>query len=85
MGESNFDFDSFRSFVKNFELFAKDKGFKLLKINIGVFEDFQLVMGAIIKKIDNELIWVCLIKGKAQAGFLNGSITDGILIWHLHG
>jgi hypothetical protein len=71
--------------VKKLELFGKETAFKLLEINIGVFVDFQLVMGAISNKIDNELISIFLIKGKAQAEFLNGSITDGILIWHLHG
>jgi hypothetical protein len=71
--------------VKKLELLGKETAFKLLKIKIGVIVDLQLVMGVISKKIDNDLIWIFVIKGKAQAEFLNDNITDGILIWHLHG
>jgi hypothetical protein len=66
----NFDFEDFRSFLDECELFGEEDVFETFKIEIGIGKGFDLVQNLIIKGIYSNFTFLLLVEGEWNIGLL---------------
>jgi hypothetical protein len=74
--KGNFKFDNFRRFREKLELFGEKGIFDVLKINIRIEKQLQLVRSVINNGIDDEFVLKMFVKGKGHVELLILSITN---------